>query len=111
MIPVMIGALVSMLQGYAALPFLTVGFPVAAASALIWTWIRVRGVICEIHIHEESVAVRSLFDAALPSSDLEWKRIIDVDQEGLSASLTVGLSSFRIEQGDWPEWTLILRSL
>jgi hypothetical protein len=111
MIPVMIGALFSMLQGFVALPYLTVGFPIAAASAMIWTWIRVRSVICEIHIHEESVAVRSLFDAALPSTDLEWKRIIDVDQQGRSASVTIGLSSFRIQQGEWPEWPIILRSL
>lgn len=111
MIPVMIGALVSMLQGYAALPYLTIGFPVAALAATLWTWVRVRGELCEIHIHEESVAVRSLFEAALPASELEWKRIIDVDHEGRSATITLGLSSYRLEQADWPEWTIILRSL
>ncbi|MGB1050191.1 MAG: hypothetical protein ACPG3U_10975 [Rhodothermales bacterium] len=111
MIPVMIGALVTMLQGFDALPFLTIGFPVAASCALIWTWISVRGAVCEIHIHEESVAVRSLFDAALPSGQLEWKRIIDVELDGKSASITLGLSSIRLHQKDWLEWPLILRSL
>lgn len=111
MIPVMIGALVSMLQGFDALPYLTVGFPVAATCATIWTWVRVRGEVCEIHVHDDSVSIRSLFDAALPATPLEWKRVIDVERQPHMATVTIGLSSFRITQQDWPEWTHVVRAL
>lgn len=111
MLPVMIGALVSMLQGFAALPFLTIGAPIAAICALAWTWIQIRGEACEIHIHDDSVAIRSLFDAALPSTRLEWKRVIHVEVDGTRADVTHGLSSLRIEQKSWPEWTDIVKAL
>lgn len=111
MLPVMIGALVSMLQGYAALPYLTVGFPIAIVCATTWTWVRIRGEICEVHIHEDSVAVRSLFDAALPSTDLEWKRVINVESASRHADVTLGLSSIRFEQERWPEWVHMMHSI
>jgi hypothetical protein len=111
MLPVMLGALVSMLQGFDALPYLTVGFPIAGACATAWTWIKVRGDVCEIHIHDNSVAVRSMMDAALPASNLNWKRLIHLESEGSHADLTLGLSSLRLSQSDWPEWTHILSAL
>lgn len=111
MLPVMLGALVSMLQGFAALHYLTIGFPIAITCAMGWTWIKVRGDICEIHIHDESVAIRSLMDAALPSSELQWKRLLHVEAESSHADLTLGLSTIRLTQSDWPEWTHILRAL
>ncbi len=111
MLPVMISALVSMLQGYAALPFLTIGFPIAAGCALVWTWIRIRGEMCEVHIHGGSVAFRSLFEAALPTSKLNWKRVIHAELEGSHADVTLGLSTYRFDQANWPEWTTVVRAL
>lgn len=111
MLPVMIGALVSMLQGYAALPYLTVGFPIAIVCATAWTWVRIRGEICEVHIHDDSVAVRSLFDAALPASDLNWKRIINVESGAGHADVTLGLSSIRLDQDRWPEWVHMMQAI
>lgn len=111
MLPVMIGALVSMLQGYAALPYLTVGFPIAIVCATTWTWIRIRGEACEVHIHGNSVAVRSLFEAALPSSELDWKRVINVESASGHVDVTLGLSSIRFEQEHWPEWMHMIQSI
>lgn len=108
MLPIMIGALFSMLQGYAALPWLTVGFPIAALAALTWTWLQIRGQVCEVTITQGSVAVRSLFEAASPVSDPEWKLIIDVSDHGDHALITIGLASIRLNREDWPLWHTML---
>ena len=37
MLPIMIGALVTVLQGFPALTYLTVGFPAALVVSMLWT--------------------------------------------------------------------------
>jgi hypothetical protein len=111
MLPVMIGALFSMLQGFAALPYLTLGFPIALCCAAAWTWLYVRRQICEIHIYDDSVAVRTLHEAAQPPSDIEWKRILTVTTKAGHADITLGLASIRLDQGVWPEWLTVMDAL
>lgn len=111
MLPVMIGALFSMLQGFAALPYLTLGFPIALCCATAWTWLHVRRLICEIHIYEGSVAVRTLHEAAHPPTDVEWKRILAVTTKAGHADITLGLASIRLDQDSWPEWLTVVDAL
>lgn len=107
MLPVMISALFSMLQGFHALGYLLYGFPIASAVALGWTWIRVRSQIVEIHFDRDLVGVRSLIDAASPVSPLILKRLIDVDVETRPASITLGLDQYQLYPSSWPEWNMI----
>ena len=111
MLPVMTGALVAMLQGYYALPYVTIGFAVAAACASAWTWVHIRSDVCEIHVHEGSVAVRSMLEAGVPTSSLDWKRVIDLESSPGHADVTLGLSSMRLDQEDWPEWIPMIEAL
>ena len=111
MLPVMIGALVTMLQGFYALGFLLYGFPIASVVALGWTWIRVRSQIVEIHFDRDLVGVRSLMDAALPASPLILKRLIDVDADQRPAWITLGLDHYQLHPSLWPEWNMIQHAL
>ncbi len=111
MLPVMIAALVTMLQGFYALGYLLYGFPLASAVALGWTWLRVRSEIVEIHISNDLVAVRSLMEAASPASPLVFKRLIDVDFNERPARITLGLDQQQLHPGLWPEWNLVQQSL
>lgn len=111
MLPVMIGALVTMLQGYWALPWLTVGFPIASACALAWTWIRIRHDVCEITISDGRVSARSVFEAAEPVSPANWKWLIDLHDHGDYARATIGLSSIRLDRDEWPRWHAMIPAL
>jgi len=111
MLPVMIAALITMLQGYPALHFVTVGFPIAAAVALAWTWIQVRSVVVEIHIQGPHVAFRTLFDAATPPSVSSWHHIINVEQEPERTIVTLGLDSTVLYPEEWADWTEVVAAL
>jgi hypothetical protein len=109
--PIMVGALFSMLQGYPALSWLTVGFPLAASCATLWTWHSIRSTITEVIIADDRVATLSLFEAADPVSSFQWKWAIDLRVAPDHAELTLGLSTIRLHRRDWPEWTPLLEAL
>ena len=111
MLPVMIGALFSMLQGFAALPYLTLGFPIALCCAMAWTWLHVRRLICEVHIYEDSVAIRTLHEAAHSPSEVEWKHILAITTKAGHADITLGLASIQLDQDMWPEWHTMVEAL
>jgi len=101
MLPVMIVTLVAMLEGQQVLSAIYVGFPVALSLAAAWTWIRIRDIIVEIHVGEDRIAVRSLYDAAMPEKDLHWSRLLDARRDGSRLSLQIGHEEFRLEEHDW----------
>jgi len=106
MLPVMIGALVAMLEGLPALRYLTIGSPIAMSVASAWTWIRVRDDIVEVCVSAEKqgVSVLSRHDAAAPRNPMLWMRIFNVefDQED-RVVVTLGHEDFRIEPDEFPE--------
>jgi len=104
MLPVMIGALVGMLQGFAVLAYLYVGFPIAVLAAMGWTWLHVRNLVCEVHLKQDAVAFRTLFDAAYEPSPLHWRRVIDTTHKTDSTSVTLGLEEYSLNANQWPEW-------
>lgn len=102
MIPVMLITLAAMLQGIPVLSALYVWSPIALVVAAIWTWIRTRDVIVEVHMTEDAVAVRSLLEAADPPAPLAWRRLLDARMEGGSKLiLTLGHEEFRLLRADW----------
>ncbi len=104
MLPVMTGALISMLQGYAVLAFLYIGFPIAVLVAMGWTWLHVRNVICEVHLRQDAVAFRSLFEAADEPSPLQWRRVIDTTHNEDNSRVTLGLEEYSLDAEHWPQW-------
>lgn len=111
MLPVMTGALFAMLQGYPALAWLTVGFPLAAVCASIWTWHAIRSRVCEVVLYEDRVAALSEFEAAEPPTAAQWKWVIDLRVSPQHADLTLGLSSIRLNRADWSEWEELVSAL
>ncbi len=111
MLPVMIAALISMLQGSPVLTYLYIGFPVALAVSSTWVWIRVRSLVCELHVSDKSVALRSLVDAADPPSSLNWQLILDISSTNRGLRLTLGLEEFELVASDWEEWSDLIAAL
>lgn len=102
MLPVMLFTLAGMLQGLPVLSSLYAGSPIALVVAAIWTWIRVRDVIVEVHFHDDAMAVRSLIDAASPPNPLEWKRLLDARMSGTERLvLTLGHEEYRLVKSEW----------
>lgn len=111
MLPVMIGTLVAMLQGFPVLSVIYIGFPIALLLAFFWTWVRLRSDICEVLIFDNKIALRSVFSAAHPIEDLQWKLLIDLHRGVESAVLTVGLEQFTLNMSEWPEWSRLIEQL
>lgn len=104
MMPVMLITLAAMLQGNPVLSALYIWSPVALAVAAIWTWIRVRDVIVEVHLSDDAMAVRSLMEAAEPPAPLAWRRLLDARTEsGGKLVLTLGHEEFRLYRNEWAQ--------
>ncbi len=111
MLPVMIGALIAMLEGAPVLYFLYAGFPIAIILSAAWTYVRVQDEIVEIHIRPSAVALRSLLDASRPVHKLTWFRLLDVRDGETDIQLTVGRDLFRLQKSDWESPPDLLRQL
>jgi hypothetical protein len=111
MTPVMIGALLAMLQGQAALAFLYVGFPLALAASAVWTTIQVRREPVEIHIRDEAVAVRSLMAAATPVESISWFRLLDVRSRGDDLEILVGYDAYILRRKHWSQFDVLSQKL
>ncbi len=110
-LPVMMGALVSMLEGSPALYFLYAGLPIAIVLSAVWTYIRIQDEIVEIHIRPPAVSVRSLLEAARPSQKLVWYRLLDVRDGETDIQLTVGHDIYRLKKSDWEAPQDLVRQL
>jgi len=107
MLPVMMGALVGMLQGYPVLGFLYFGFPISLLVASGWSWIQVRNIICEVHIHDGVVAIRSQWEAADLPSALNWRRLIDSSEIESGLRITLGLEEYSLHRQEWDRWSAL----
>ncbi|MBO6577202.1 MAG: hypothetical protein JJ896_17855 [Rhodothermales bacterium] len=101
MIPVMLGALTSMLTAQPVLRFLTIGFPVALAVASAWTVFQLLRRAVEVETSGEAVRIRSAWDVAggrVP----EWLSVLDVRREDPWISIVLGHDARRLRISDWP---------
>jgi len=103
MMPVMIGALVAMLQGLPVLYFLYAGFPLAVLAAALWTIVQMRREPVELHIRDGAVSVRSLTAAAQPRENLRWYRLLDVRRRQDGIEITLGYEMYIFRKKLWPD--------
>lgn len=104
MLPVMVGALISMLEGLPALKYLYIGFPVALLLAAIWTSINTQRTLAEIHLRPGAIAVRSTLAAASPPDELHWYRLLDIRGSNSELKITVGYDIYHVEREFWPDF-------
>jgi len=111
MIPVMIGALITMLEGYRVLQYLYIGFPLAVVLSAAWTSIFVQKHVAEIHVRPDAIGIRSVWEAASPKKDFTWVKLLDLDESATAIKLTAGYEIFTIHRSQWPEYNSLNETL
>jgi hypothetical protein len=106
-LPVMIGALVTMLEGGRPLPFLTIGFPISLAVAWWWTASRLRTEIVELHVDGMHASFRSRWDVAVRRPPGAGSAILDVRSSGVDLLVTIGLETILLRRTEWPDLDLV----
>lgn len=109
-LPVMIGALMAVLQGYPALIFLTVGAPLGIGLAALWTQMRIYTTLAELHIRPGAVALRTVWES-LRDDALRWYPIFELRDSPTTISVAVGDFSQDLPKWAWPQPEAILSSL
>ena len=110
-LPLMIGALVAVLQTYDALPFLTIGFPLALALAAAWTFYRMHATPAEVHVRPGMAAVRSVWAAAGPERRLQWRPIYELRFDPSTITAGIGDAAYEFDRQSWPEADALLTAL
>lgn len=111
MLPVMIGALISMLEGLPALGFLYLGFPIAVVIASIWTYIFTQRHVAEIRIRSDAIAVRSVWDTATPARGITWVRLLDLSDGATKSTITAGYDMHTIYKSEWQDYESLFHEL
>lgn len=111
MLPVMIGALVVMLEGGQPLPFLWMGFPLATVVALFWSRQRLHSDIAEITVDDGRVSLRSRWDVTMRRRPPSATSVLDVRMKETDILVTVGLSTHTLPRQEWPEWDALREDL
>ena len=106
-LPVMIGALVTMLDGGRPLPFLLYGFPLSLVVAWWWTASTLRATVVEVWIDDGLASYRSRWDVAIRRPRRPGSAVIDVRRSGGDLLLTIGLDTISLVRAQWPDHTRI----
>lgn len=109
-LPVMIAALMDVLQGFPALIYLTTGLPGAALVAAAWTLFRLQATPAEICVLPGSASVRTIWEC-VRARPRRWLPILDL--RITAATLTVGLgdAAYELNRETWPEAEALLEAL
>ena len=110
MLPIMIGALVTVLQGFPALTYLTVGFPAALVASMLWTLFRMHTTIAEIYLRPGAAAVRSVWEC-LHAHPLHWMPIFELRTATTTLTLALGDTTYELDRTAWPDADLLLETL
>ncbi|MFQ5571922.1 MAG: hypothetical protein ACE5G0_19760 [Rhodothermales bacterium] len=111
MLPIMVGALIAMLQGYPALAFLTLGFPIAVTIASVWTLFRLQATTAEIYVRPGAASVRSVRDCFRKNHPFHWVPILDLRSGERSLTLSLGDTTYELDRTDWPDADALLKTL
>jgi len=111
MLPVMVAALLAVLQGFPALVYLTVGFPVAALVAMVWTLFRMQTALAEIHVRPGAAAVVTVWRAAGSQQKLVWQPIYEIRSHAKEVSFGLGDASYELDRSRWPEADALIHAL
>ena len=110
MLPVMLGGLMTVLQGFPALAYLIAGFPVAIIVAVGWTFFRMHALIAEVHVRPGEAAVRTVWEI-LRNRPLRWAPIYELRTGKSSLTLAVGDAAYELNRAAWPEADTLLDAL
>jgi len=110
MLPIMIGALIAVLQGFPALLYLTVGFPAAVLTAGTWTFYRMHATVAEIQVRPGAAAVRTIWEC-LHDRPIRWVPIFELRTSGASLTAALGDASYELDRTAWPEADALLEAL
>jgi hypothetical protein len=111
MVPIMIGALIAMLEGRPPIPWLYLGFPLAMAVSAAWTVLQLRRETVELRVMAESVQAYSAWEAATPRASVGRLALVDIRREGGLLSLTIGHDTRVLELSRWPDANALQRAL
>lgn len=116
MLPVMIGALIAILEGFSGLPFLTLGFPLALLMATAWTWYRVHATLAAISIRAGEASVHTVWETLRDPSphalmQQDWLPIFEIRKGPSFLSVALGDATYTLERRDWPELDQLLDAL
>jgi hypothetical protein len=111
MLPLMIAALVTVLQGFPALAYLTIGFPIVLVLALAWTVYRLMTTPAAVFVRTGFAAVRSVWDHLFRKPTWTWLRIFDLRVSRTSLIAGLGDASYVFDRDDWPDPEALLDAL
>lgn len=110
MLPVMVGALVAVLQGAPALRYLTVGFPLAATAALLWTAYATLTSVAEVCVQPRAVALRTVWDCAR-HRPRRWEPLLELRIAAEAVQLAVPDTPYVLHQANWPAFAHLADAL
>lgn len=106
----MIAGLIAVLQGYPALAYLTIGFPLALAIAVGWTFFRMHATLAEVHVRPGQAAVRTVWET-LRNRPLRWIPIFELRTSRTNLTLALGDAAYELDRRAWPEADTLLDAL
>ena len=110
-LPLMIAALIAVLQGFPALVYLTVGFPIALLLASVWTVYQMMATTVEILVRPGFAAIRSLWEVVFQRRAVTWLPILDLRTNPTHLILGLGDASYILERKQWPNADALLDTL
>lgn len=102
-LPIMIAALVTMLQGGYPLPYLLYGFPASMVVAWWWTASRLRSEVAELILNGSLASVHSQWDVVTKRFPPAGSAILDVRRVRHDLHLTIGHETFVLRRSRWPD--------
>lgn len=110
MLPIMIGALVTVLQGFPALVYLTLGFPLAVLAAMGWTYYRLVATPAELHVRPGAAAIRTVW-ATVHDRPLIWRSILELRTSRSTVTVTLSDAAYELARDEWPDTDDLLDAL
>jgi hypothetical protein len=111
MLPVMIAALLAVLQGFPALTYLTIGFPVAIVVAVLWTVFRMQATVAEILVRPGAAAVVTVWQVTGTPRPPAWKPIYEIRTHAKEFSFGLGDASYEMDRSHWSDADALIHAL
>lgn len=110
-LPVMIGALLAVLQGFTVLAFLTVGLPLAILIASGWTLYQMASTLAEIWVRPGAAMARTIGEYIRKQAIPAWKPIFELRTSAESLVVGLGDAYYTLARDDWPDADALLEGL
>ena len=100
----------AVLQSAPALRYLTVGFPLAALVALLWTAYATLTAVAEVCIQPRAVALRTVWDCAR-NRPRRWEPLLELRIASNAVQLAVPDTPYVLHQSSWPAFARLADAL